>query len=156
MECKKCGGWIPEGAGICAFCGEKVENYTEIMNENRERFGMEQCPKCGHIGAGVPEKMLRKIDWVIIIFTFFSGIGAIYLLLLYIKKGDPAKRNKVCPICGTIIKESSIGGELNLNKGDIDKTKNIVLAVAKNPEIRKGIKDIKNSAKDFHNTFYTN
>lgn len=156
MNCKNCGGFIPEGAAICAFCGKEVDNYEQVMAENRVRFGMPQCPKCGHIGNGVPEKMLEKKDWFIIILTFFSGIGLIYLLYIYMKRGDVNKRNTICPVCGTVMANAKLDESKQDLSLDINKAKNIATAVLKNPEIRKNFKDIKNSAKAFQNSMDIN
>ena len=156
MYCKKCGGYIPEGAGICAFCGTQVDNYEQVMEENRARFGMQQCPKCGHIGNGVPEKLLEKKDWAIIILTLTSGIGLIYLLYIYMKRGDVAKRDKVCPVCGTVIAPAEFEKSKQDISNDMDKMKNVAMSVLKNPEIKKSFKSIKNSTKSFRDSFDIN
>lgn len=70
MKCKKCGQILPIGAGVCAFCGTEADNYNEVMNDNIERFGMQKCENCGYIGDTIPEKMLRKKDWMILILSF--------------------------------------------------------------------------------------
>ncbi len=155
MECKKCGGWIPEGAGICAFCGTEVDNYAQVMEENKERFGMEQCSKCGYIGASEAEKMISKKDWVILVLTFFCGLWPFYLVYLWIKKGNPSKRNRVCPVCGNVMKKSDSQNQ-QIETEDIDRMKNIVKSVVTNPEIKKSVKEIGKSVKELGDTMDIN
>lgn len=156
MKCKNCGEWLPEGAGVCALCGTEAENYDEIMKDNINRFGMEKCEKCGYIGASVPEKMLNKKDWMIIILTFPIGYWIGYLLYVYFKKGDISKRNKVCPSCGNVMKyyiDERTMQEIFKDDDAANKAKTVITNVIKDPEVRKSFKDLKKSFKDLHDTF---
>lgn len=157
LKCKKCGQILPMGAGVCAFCNTEVDNYSEVMEQNIEQLGFDKCSKCGHIGEAVPEKMLRKKDWIIMALTFFSGLWVIYLIYIYMKRGDASKRNMVCPVCGTVMKsynDDRSSKEIITDKESIAKIKSTVVNVAKDPEVRKGLKDIKKGLKDLQDTMY--
>lgn len=152
MKCKNCGEWLPEGVAMCAACGTKLENYDHIMNENIERFGMEKCQKCGYIGSPVKEKMMRKIDWALLVLSVFTGGWTlIYLIYLWFKRGDASKRDEVCPSCGAVMNKATNNGMLGA-----DDAINKVKAVAMNPDVQKavikGAKDLKKSAKQFSNS----
>ena len=155
MNCRKCGQILPTGAGICAFCGTETDNYNEIMNENINRFGMQKCELCGYVGNAVPEKMLQKKDWVILILTFSSGIWIFYLAYIYFKKGDASKRNLVCPSCGKVMKyyidDNTLQNIFN-NDEKTNQIKNGVKEVVTNPELKKNFKELKNSIRDLHDT----
>lgn len=156
MNCKKCGQLLPSGAGVCVFCGTEAENYDEVMKENIERFGMQKCEHCGYIGEAVPEKMLRKIDWVILILTFSTGIGVLYFVYLYFKRGDPTRRNLVCPSCKKVMKLYIDDRTMEALLSDTESTakiKNGIKTVVRNPELKKGARELRKSLRDLQDSF---
>lgn len=111
MNCKKCGKELPVGAGFCMDCGTQVEGFDQVMQDNYAQLGMDRCPKCGHIGVGVPGKIFTKkeIGIGLVLCVLLVGVGLIYLLAVYMKKKKPENRDRVCPKCGAVMVKNAAG-----------------------------------------------
>ena len=144
MVCKKCGKELPVGAGFCMDCGTQVDGFENVMQENYEQLGMDRCPKCGHIGVGVPGKIFTKkeIGIGLALCFFLCGIGLIYWLIVYAKKKNPDNRDRVCPVCGTVMVKNA-AGNVTMN-GAANTIKNTVST----PEFKGAVKGVAKAVKN--------
>lgn len=149
MICKNCGQELPDGVGICMNCKTEVDNFSQVMEDNHELYGMSKCPKCGHIGVGVPGKIFKPKDIVIALVLSFLlfGIGIFYLLIVYGKRKNPENRDKVCPVCKTVLVPVD-------DKVKMSEIKGAVTAVATNEDIKHSAKKLRRNLKSMHNDMY--
>ncbi|MDO4831257.1 MAG: LITAF-like zinc ribbon domain-containing protein [Clostridia bacterium] len=107
------------------------------------------CPHCGSMNEPVNKARWETKDKVIaaILFLLFFPLGIIYVLVKQI-----SGKQKFCPDCQMFYSEA----QQTSTSDDIAKIKNVVKTVAKDPNVRKSVKDLKNSAKELQDTFYIN
>ena len=153
MICKNCGQELPEGAGICLNCKTEVEDFNQVMENNHEQFGMNKCPKCGHIGVGVPGKIFTTKDIIIGVILFFAFfiLGILYLAFIYGKRKNPQNRSIICPVCKTVMVK--VDDSVFTKKGMSD-AKNVATTLAKDENFRKSVKGLAKSVKGVGNSFH--
>ena len=107
------------------------------------------CPHCGSTKEPVNKAMWTTKDKIIavILFLLFFPIGIIYVLIKQL-----SNKQQFCPDCQKFYSE--VQG--TTTSEDITRIKNVVKTVAKDPNVRKSVKDLKNSAKELQDTFYVN
>ena len=108
MFCSKCGHQLTEGTKICPNCNHEVNEgaQSEKPSTNNRSNALQthtvpKCTRCGHVGAMKPGPLFRKNDiiWMLLLFITAFG-GFVYLAYILITRGNPKRREKICPHCG--------------------------------------------------------
>ncbi len=105
MFCKNCGKEINDNAAVCIHCGVATEEKKAPTSYYPPSPAVQHCPHCGYEGKMKPGPLLRPMDWLITVLTFFIGFGLIYLIIILILRYDEKKREQFCPVCGEKIEK---------------------------------------------------
>lgn len=107
------------------------------------------CPHCGSEKSPIIKSYWTTKDKIIaIVLTLaFFPMGIIYIIIKQTKN-----KRKICPDCQKFYnwnQEESVSD-------DISKMKNVIKTVATDPKVKQSVKDLRNSAKEFQDSFYIN
>lgn len=107
------------------------------------------CPHCGSEQPPVLKSIWSTKDIIItiILFLTFFPLGIVYLLVK-----NASNKQRICLDCNLPYEER----QKTSTVADYDKIKNVVKTVVKDPRVRQSVKDLKNSAVEFHDTFDVN
>lgn len=107
------------------------------------------CSNCGSEKAPIKKAAWSTKDKIIavILLLIFFPIGIIYIIVK-----NTSSKQLVCPDC----KKLYSGVQDKSTSEDFDKMKNVVKTVAKDPNVRRAVKDVKNSLSELRDTFYVN
>lgn len=98
MFCNKCGQQNPDGSAVCSSCGNALA--VQQQNVAPQTHNVPKCTCCGHVGEMKPGPLFRTSDiiWIALLLCL-AGAGFFYLIFILIMRGNPEKREKICPNC---------------------------------------------------------
>ena len=103
------------------------------------------CPHCGSRNQPTSKASWTKKDLIItaVLMLVFFPAGIIFVLFKLFSDKTP-----VCPDCGRVVEGAAAAGTV-----DMKKVAGVAKGIATDPEMRKTFRDVKDSFRDFQDTF---